>query len=99
MPPIVRTGRGPREGAARSRQPRSPARRARARHPQSAGGAAGGAVSAERPVHRARRFLSEALLLAALGGLVAAVLIGALAGLLPAIRAARMAPTEALRSI
>ncbi|WP_116112119.1 ABC transporter permease [Amycolatopsis ruanii] len=33
------------------------------------------------------------------GGLVAAVLIGALAGLLPAIRAARMAPTEALRSV
>jgi putative ABC transport system permease protein len=34
-----------------------------------------------------------------LGGLAAAVLIGALAGLLPAIRAARLSPTEALWSI
>ena len=33
------------------------------------------------------------------GGLAAAVLIGALAGLLPAIRAARLSPTEALWSI
>jgi putative ABC transport system permease protein len=33
------------------------------------------------------------------GGLAAAFLIGALAGLLPAIRAARMSPTEALRTI
>ena len=32
------------------------------------------------------------------GGLAAAILIGALAGLLPAIRAARMSPTEALRT-
>jgi putative ABC transport system permease protein len=32
------------------------------------------------------------------GGLGAALLIGAVAGLLPALRAARMAPTEALRS-
>jgi putative ABC transport system permease protein len=32
------------------------------------------------------------------GGLTAAVLIGALAGLLPALRAARMSPTEALRT-
>jgi putative ABC transport system permease protein len=30
------------------------------------------------------------------GGLVAAILIGALAGLLPAIRAARLSPTQAL---
>jgi ABC-type antimicrobial peptide transport system permease subunit len=33
------------------------------------------------------------------GGLGAALLIGALAGLLPAIRAARLSPTEALRMI
>jgi putative ABC transport system permease protein len=33
------------------------------------------------------------------GGLAAAVLIGAIAGLLPAIRAARMSPTEALRTV
>jgi putative ABC transport system permease protein len=32
------------------------------------------------------------------GGLAAALLIGALAGLYPAIRAARMSPTEALRT-
>jgi putative ABC transport system permease protein len=33
------------------------------------------------------------------GGLGAAILIGAAAGLLPAIRAARMSPTEALRTV
>jgi putative ABC transport system permease protein len=33
------------------------------------------------------------------GGLAAAILIGATAGLLPAIRAARMSPTEALRTV
>ncbi|SEF32289.1 putative ABC transport system permease protein [Amycolatopsis pretoriensis] len=33
------------------------------------------------------------------GGLTAAVAIGAVAGLLPALRAARMAPTEALRTV
>jgi putative ABC transport system permease protein len=33
------------------------------------------------------------------GGLVSAILIGALAGLLPAIRAARLSPTEALRTV
>jgi putative ABC transport system permease protein len=33
------------------------------------------------------------------GGLAAAVLIGAIAGLLPAIRAARLSPTEALRTV
>jgi len=33
------------------------------------------------------------------GGLGAAIVIGAVAGLLPALRAARMAPTEALRTV
>jgi putative ABC transport system permease protein len=33
------------------------------------------------------------------GGLAAAVLIGAVAGLLPAVRAARLSPTEALRTV
>jgi putative ABC transport system permease protein len=33
------------------------------------------------------------------GGLASAVLIGAIAGLLPAIRAARLSPTEALRTV
>ena len=33
------------------------------------------------------------------GGLAAAILIGAVAGLLPAIRAARLSPTEALRTV
>ena len=33
------------------------------------------------------------------GGLTAAILIGAIAGLLPAIRAARLSPTEALRTM
>jgi putative ABC transport system permease protein len=33
------------------------------------------------------------------GGIAAALLIGAIAGLLPALRAARMSPTEALWSV
>lgn len=33
------------------------------------------------------------------GGLVAAILVGAVAGLLPALRAARLSPTEALRTV
>jgi putative ABC transport system permease protein len=33
-----------------------------------------------------------------LGGIASAILIGALAGLMPAVRASRMAPTEALRT-
>jgi putative ABC transport system permease protein len=33
------------------------------------------------------------------GGLAAALLIGAVAGLLPAVRAARLSPTEALWTV
>ena len=55
-------------------------------------GAAGGERRTEvRPVHAPRQ--------AWVGGIGAALLIGALAGLLPAIRAARLSPTQALWSI
>ena len=33
------------------------------------------------------------------GGIGAAILIGAIAGILPAIRAARLSPTDALRTV
>ena len=36
---------------------------------------------------------------AVVGGIAAALVIGAIAGLLPAIRAARLSPTDALRSV
>jgi putative ABC transport system permease protein len=36
---------------------------------------------------------------AIVGGVVAAVIVGGLAGLLPAIRAARLSPTDALRTV
>ena len=66
-----------------------------------AGGAAGVALGAAATAIYARGH-HELLIIppeAWAGGLAAAVIIGALAGLLPAIRAARLSPTQALWSI
>jgi putative ABC transport system permease protein len=66
-----------------------------------AGGAAGVAIGAAATAAYARGH-GEAVVIppqAWAGGLAAAVVIGALAGLLPAIRAARLSPTQALWSI
>jgi putative ABC transport system permease protein len=63
-----------------------------------AGGAAGVAIGAAATAIYARGH-HEILVIppeAWAGGLAAAVIIGALAGLLPAIRAARLSPTQAL---
>jgi putative ABC transport system permease protein len=63
-----------------------------------AGGAAGVVIGAAATAAYARAH-GEAVLIppqAWAGGLAAAVVIGALAGLLPAIRAARLSPTQAL---
>ena len=52
--------------------------------------------------HIAIQFLCESLLLAGLGGVagaVAALAIGAVAGLYPSVRAGRLSPTEALRTV
>jgi len=66
-----------------------------------AGGAAGVLIGASATALYARAH-GEAVVIptaAWTGGLAAAVIIGALAGLLPAIRAARLSPTEALWSV
>jgi putative ABC transport system permease protein len=65
------------------------------------GGAAGVAIGAAATVSYARTHHELVVIPpeAWAGGLAAAVLIGALAGLLPAIRAARLSPTQALWSI
>jgi putative ABC transport system permease protein len=66
-----------------------------------AGGAAGVAIAAAATAIYARSH-RELLVIPAqawAGGLAAALLIGVLAGLLPAIRAARLSPTQALWSI
>jgi putative ABC transport system permease protein len=66
-----------------------------------AGGAAGVILGAAATVAYARSHGEPALIPADAwaGGLAAALLIGALAGLLPAIRAARLSPTQALWTI
>ena len=66
-----------------------------------AGGAAGVIAGAAATVVYARTH-HEAVVIppqASAGGLAAAIIIGALAGLLPAIRAARLSPTQALWSV
>ena len=66
-----------------------------------AGGAAGVAIGAAATAAYARGH-GEAVVIppqAWAGGLAAAVIIGALAGLLPAIRAARLSPTQALWTV
>jgi putative ABC transport system permease protein len=66
-----------------------------------AGGAAGVAIGAAATAAYARGHGEPVVIPpdAWAGGLVAALIIGALAGLLPAIRAARLSPTQALWSI
>jgi len=67
-----------------------------------AGGAAGVIAGAAATTAAYARGHGEAVVIppqAWVGGLAAAVIIGALAGLLPAIRAARLSPTQALWSI
>ena len=66
-----------------------------------AGGAAGVAIGAAATASYARGH-GEIIVIppqAWAGGLAAAVIIGALAGLLPAIRAARLSPTQALLTV
>jgi putative ABC transport system permease protein len=65
------------------------------------GGIAGTVIGAgATAVYAASQHWSVALpTLSLYGGILAAVVIGAIAGLYPAMRAARLSPTEALRSV
>jgi putative ABC transport system permease protein len=63
-----------------------------------AAGVAGGAISTVVYAH-VKHWTAVVPTTAWAGGLAAAILIGAIAGLLPAIRAARLSPTEALRTV
>ena len=64
----------------------------------SAAGLAAGAATTAIYAHT-RHWSTIIPTLAWAGGLAAALLIGALAGLLPALRAARMSPTQALWTV
>lgn len=63
-----------------------------------AAGVAAGAISTVIYAH-VKHWTAVVPATAWAGGLAAAILIGAIAGLLPAIRAARLSPTEALRTV